>query len=83
MLNFKSDKGELHIEATGSTVEILADFGIAVAAIYARLKKASPKTAEEFRTRLVCSLIDPASPIWNCTVPEDPDGITEVISIKK
>lgn len=74
MLKIDANKGEQHLEIAGSTVEVLTELGLAIATIYNQLKTVSPGTAETFRKHLAISIIDPASPIWDCDIPDDPNG---------
>ncbi len=83
MIKLESDRGALSVEVTGKTVEILADFGITISAVYNQLKLADTITAEAFRTGLTLILSDPQNAIWNTEMPVDPNAITCIIPKKK
>lgn len=83
MIKIESDRGALSVEVTGKTLEILADFGIAISAVHNQLKLADTIAAEAFRTGLTRILSDPQSAIWNTEMPVDPNAITCIIPMKK
>ena len=75
MLKAKIQKGErATIEATGSTMEIMADILVLINSIHTQFQSADPGTAAAFRLGLSESLSDPNSSVWKAH-----DGQTGII----
>lgn len=82
MLKIESDRGQVTVACGGPTIDVVADLGAAVASIYQQLKKTPTTAAKEFRDAVLC-LLDANSPVWSCSVPEDPNAVTIVVPQKK
>lgn len=65
MLKATIQKGESSaIEATGSTMEIMADILVLINSIHTQFQSADPGTAAAFRLGLSEILADPNSSVW-------------------
>lgn len=82
MVKIESHQGSVSVELMGSTLDVTADLGAAIASVYGQLRKANTSAAEEFRKILLC-MLEPDSPVWSHNPPADPNNYTVVIPTKK
>lgn len=66
----------MEVNATGSTLDLLADTIFLVREIYANILISNPAQAEAFRLACIRAVIDPASYMWDVdNAPEIKDGV--------
>ncbi len=83
MIKLESDRGALSVEVTGKTVEILADFGITISAVYNQLKLANPTVAKQFKDAFIYTFREDGL-VWTVDdIPADPGAVTCIIPVKK
>lgn len=54
----------IYVKAKGAADKLVTETAVVVQAVYRGIHDKSPEAAKEFRNRLLCLLLDPASPVW-------------------
>ena len=83
MIDFYNDKSEgiTRLRASGSPMELAADFAVAAATIYSRTKAANTNAAEMLKTLLMTTFGE-SSPIWTTIVAKASEAdVCSVVTI--
>lgn len=64
MIDFKSQYGNVQLNAVGSDADLFADTVILIQRIYAHLKMVDAEMAEHYKDEIIWVLSDPSSPFY-------------------
>ena len=69
-----------HLELKGECMEIAAEVGVAVGAMYNKIRMAKPEAAERFKGAVLMALL-PFSPAWEKR--DIPGGVSQCVTVPK